>query len=118
MKLELIGIQSMLPGREFPDTPSFRVYVELDIAEIAKPGSELFSVYVCSADQLKTDELGFAHEQLVLDSAAPDAIRNRVEQLLKYAEPLPDWEAVMSFLTRYLRWVDDDLAPNSPHTKP
>ena len=101
---DLVPAPSGLPA----DLASFRVFVQVALAQQGEPGREVFGFTVASVDRLAEEaEPGrFVSHVLVLDAFSWAAIRGRIENLLQHAESCANWQEAIRVLAGYLRWSD------------
>ena len=91
------------------DTTSFRILVQVALAERGTPGREVFGFTTSSPDQLAKTELGsFLSQTLVLGQFSWEAVRTQVERLLRHTESCSSWSEAIGTLAGYLRHSDSN----------
>ncbi len=86
---------------------SFRVFVQVALAQQGEPGREVFEFTVAPADRLAATEDGaFVSHVLVLNDFSWAVIRERLEKLLRHTESCANWQDAIRVLAGYLRWSD------------
>ena len=90
------------------DTASFEVLLQVAISEAGATGREVFSFMATSGDRLAAAAPGtFVSHVLVLDEFSWDAIRARIEKLLRHTESCAGWREAMLVLAGCLRASDN-----------
>ena len=108
MRLEIESLWSPdldPPGQGVPeDCSDFEVLVQAEIAEVGKPGSEVFSLVVASPSALSRTESGrFVADTLVLNQFDWAAISSRIHKLLLHCDSCESWEAAVQTVGGFLR---------------
>jgi len=86
-----------------PDMRDFSIGVHVSIAEVGKPGVEVFCFVVESPSQIALrNHREFVSHTLVIEEFSWSTIRDRITDLLRHCESSPDWEAVIFELRPYL----------------
>lgn len=111
MRLELRSLHSPDLERALEegtvDMSDFDILVFVGLAESGEPDEVLFYLRVCSASALADTESGrFLSHTLVLDRFDWQAIRTRIEKLLRHTTPCSDWNAVIANLAPNLRYAN------------
>ena len=83
-----------------PDLTDFRVFVQVSIEEVGRPGTEVFAFTVCSPSALARVEPGtFIAHTLVLERFSWEAIRARLDKLLMHTGSASTWDEVIRTLS-------------------
>jgi len=105
LKLEIQSLWS--PDPDPGALTSFRIPVQVAIAEQGRPGHEVFSFTVSSFDQLAVTEHGsFVAHLLVLRRFSWHEVRTRIQKLLRHTESSQSWPDAIRVLAGYLRHND------------
>jgi hypothetical protein len=89
------------------NTTSFRVFVQVALAELGRPGREVFSFTAVSPDRLANGRDGdFVSHSLVLTRFSWETIRARLERLLRHTESCSSWQQATLALAGCLRQND------------
>jgi hypothetical protein len=89
------------------DATSFRILVQVALAERGAPGHEVFGFTASSVDQLAETESGsFLSHVLVLQRFSWEQVRTSVEKLLRHTESCSSWSDAIRVLAGYLRHND------------
>lgn len=104
MKLQVQSLWSTdlnLPqGISSEGCPDFKVGIQVSIGERAKPGSEMFSLVVCSPSMLPQIASGcFLTNTLVLESFDWQAILERIEMELVRCDSCQNWTTAIHKLS-------------------